>query len=264
MLGWALAVLPWAALAVRAAPRAPFAVDVAFVVSRSARSLGEHAEAVARPLREGRLGEARRRVGRMVSRETSQLDESGVAKAGMESVLENGNDAIFGALFWFALLGGPGALLLPAGEYAGCDVGLPQRTFQFVWLFCRARRRCAQLAAGAPDRSFHALLGARAALACWRAQAPGWGPNAGPRMGCRAGPGRNWRRRDLPRPGRNPPAAGNGSAPVVGDLARAILLIRRGLWLWLAVLSRSDFAMLEHGGKLRHRGALSNPAGRLA
>ena len=30
------------------------------------------------------------------------------------------------------------------------------------------------------------------------------------------------------------PLLGNGPAPVAGDLARAIVLIRRSLWLWLA------------------------------
>ena len=112
LIGWALAVLPCVVLAFALRPLAPFAVDVALLYfALGAQSLGEHAEAVARPLAAGRLDEARQRVGWMVSRDTTQLDESGVAKAGMESVLENGNDAIFGALFWFALLGGPGALL---------------------------------------------------------------------------------------------------------------------------------------------------------
>jgi cobalamin biosynthesis protein CobD/CbiB len=80
---------------------------VLLYLALGAQSLCEHADAIARPLREGHLAEARLRVGDVVSRETSGLDESGVAKAGVESVLENGNDAIFGALFWFTLLGGP-------------------------------------------------------------------------------------------------------------------------------------------------------------
>ena len=112
LLAWALVVLPFVALAFALRPLAPFAVDVALLYfALGAQSLCEHAEAIAKPLQDGRLEEARQRVGWIVSRDTSALDESGVAKAGMESVLENGNDAIFGTLFWFALLGGPGALL---------------------------------------------------------------------------------------------------------------------------------------------------------
>ncbi|MPN46204.1 Thymidylate synthase [bioreactor metagenome] len=86
-------MLPWVVLALALRPLAPFAVDVLLLYfSLGARSLCEHAEAVARPLREGRLDEARQRVGWIVSRDTATLDESGVAKAGVESVLENGND----------------------------------------------------------------------------------------------------------------------------------------------------------------------------
>ena len=106
LLAWVLVVLPFVALAFALRPMAPFAVDVALLYfALGAQSLCEHAEAIAKPLQDGRLDEARQRVGWIVSRDTSALDEAGGATAGMESVLENGNDAIFGTLFWFALLG---------------------------------------------------------------------------------------------------------------------------------------------------------------
>ncbi|WP_369293011.1 cobalamin biosynthesis protein, partial [Klebsiella quasipneumoniae] len=50
------------------------------------RSLVEHAQAVARALGAGDLPLARQRVGYIVSRQTDQLDESGVARATTESV----------------------------------------------------------------------------------------------------------------------------------------------------------------------------------
>src|SRR5260363_277176 len=63
-----------------------------------------------RALQARQLDAARRLTAHIVSRETSRTGETEIARAAVESTLENGNDAIFGALFWFALAGGPGAL----------------------------------------------------------------------------------------------------------------------------------------------------------
>lgn len=75
------------------------------------KSLGEHAGRVRDALISDDLYAARERVGYMVSRDTAALDHEDVAKATVESVLENGNGAIFGAIFWFALAGVPGVVL---------------------------------------------------------------------------------------------------------------------------------------------------------
>ncbi|PKO32702.1 MAG: cobalamin biosynthesis protein, partial [Betaproteobacteria bacterium HGW-Betaproteobacteria-7] len=190
LLAWLLAVGPWVALAFWLRPLAPFAVDVVLLYfALGAQSLCEHAEAVARPLQDGRLEEARQRVGWIVSRDTSALDSTGVAKAGVESVLENGNDAVFGALFWFALLGGPGALLFRLANTLDAMWGYRTERYN---LFGRCAARLDDALNWAPARLTaltYALLGqTRNALACWRAQAPTWdSPNAGPVMAAGAG-----------------------------------------------------------------------------
>lgn len=241
LLAWTLVVLPFVALAFALRPFAPFAIDVALLYfALGSRSLAEHAEAVARPLREGRLDEARQRVGWMVSRDTAQLDESGVAKAGMESVLENGNDAIFGALFWFALLGGPGALLFRLANTLDAMWGYRTERFN---LFGRPAARLDDALNWLPARLTaltYALLGqTRQAVQCWRTQAGSWeSPNAGPVMsagagslGVRLGGAAIYHGREEIRP-----PLGCGPAPVAADLDRAIALIRHSQWLWLAVL----------------------------
>lgn len=241
LLAWLLAVGPWVALAAWLRPLAPFAVDVALLwFALGAHSLAEHAEAVARPLREGRLDEARQRVGWMVSRETAELDESGVAKAGVESVLENGNDAIFGALFWFAVFGGPGALLFRLANTLDAMWGYRTERYN---LFGRTAARLDDALNWLPARLTavtYALLGQTGkALTCWRAQAPGWdSPNAGPVMAAGAGSlgvslggAAIYHGQEEIRP-----PLGAGPAPVAADLGRAIVLIRHSLWLWLAVL----------------------------
>lgn len=240
-LAWLLAVGPWVALAAALRPLAPFAVDVALLYfALGAQSLCEHAEAIARPLAAGDLAEARRRVGWIVSRDTSALDAAGVARAGVESVLENGNDAAFGALFWFALLGGPGALLFRLANTLDAMWGYRTERLN---LFGRVAARADDLLnwpAARLTALTYALLGrTRTALACWRTQAPAWdSPNAGPVMAAGAGSlgvalggaaiyhGQREER----------PPLGAGAPPTAADLGRAVGLVRRGLWLWLAAL----------------------------
>ena len=241
VLGWGLAVLPWVALALALRPLAPFAVDVVLLYfCLGAQSLREHAEAIVQPLQQGDLAKARQRVGWIVSRDTSALDESGVAKAGVESVLENGNDAIFATLFWFALLGGPGALLFRLANTLDAMWGY--RTTRYN-LYGRFAARFDDALNWLPARLTalsYALLGqTRPALDCWRTQAPGWdSPNAGPVMaagagslGVQCGGGGIY-----PGPEENRPPLGYGRAPVAADLSRAIALIQKTLWLWLASL----------------------------
>ena len=241
MLAWALAVLPWVALAAVVRPFAPFVVDVVLLwFALGARSLAEHARAVAAPLAASDLAAARTQVARIVSRDTRQLDAHGVARAGVESVLENGNDAVFGALFWFAVLGGPGALLYRLANTLDAMWGY--RTERFLH-FGRAAARLDDALNWLPARLTalsYALLGhTRQALACWRTQAPTWqSPNAGPVMaagagslGVQLGGTASYHGHAETRP-----PLGCGPAPTAADLERATALVLRTQWLWLGVM----------------------------
>lgn len=244
LAAWALAVLPWVALAwglQTLHPALAWGMDVVLLAfALGARSLDEHLIAVARPLAAGDLTAAREAVSRIVSRDTAALTEEGVARAAVESALENGHDAIFGALFWFALLGGPGALLFRLANTLDALWGYRTPRFQrFGWAAARLDD-CLGYPSARLTALTYALLGAtRGALACWRNQAPDWdSPNAGPVMAAGAGAlkvslggaaiyhGRAEHR----------PPLGLGPAPLAGDIHRALGLVRQGVALWLAAL----------------------------
>ncbi|MCI6159836.1 MAG: adenosylcobinamide-phosphate synthase CbiB [Prevotellaceae bacterium] len=56
------------------------------------------------------LEEGRRQVGRIVGRDTSQLDDQEIRKAALETLAENLSDGVVAPLFWLALLGIPGMM----------------------------------------------------------------------------------------------------------------------------------------------------------
>jgi adenosylcobinamide-phosphate synthase len=243
LLAWCLLVMPPVALAWWLV-RLPFGwvLDVLLLwFALGARSLTEHARAIAQPLAAGDLAQAREAVGRIVSRETATLDEEGVARAAVESVLENGADAVFAALFWFALLGGPGALgYRLANTLDGMWGYRDERRVYFGWAAARLDDLLNFVPARLTALTYAQLGATRRALACWRAQAPAWSsPNAGPVMaagagslGLRLGGAAVYHGRVEERP-----LLGEGNAPNANDIGRALALVQRGIWLWIAVFA---------------------------
>ncbi|WP_063570771.1 MULTISPECIES: adenosylcobinamide-phosphate synthase CbiB [Luteibacter] len=245
MAAWALAVvLPVALLAwLRAASPAPLALVIDVIVLYFAlgrRSLGEHARPVAQALLAGDLVAARVAVGRMVSRDTLALDATQVSAAATESVLENGHDAVFGALFWFVLFGGPGVLGFRLAN-----------TLDAMWGYRTARyNRFGRMAARADDvlgflparltaLTYAAMGDGVTALRCWRVQAPAWdSPNAGPVMAAGAGALRVRLGGPAPYHGRweDRPALGEGSPPGTDAILQALRLVDRGVVVWVAIV----------------------------
>lgn len=236
---WLLAAIPLLGLAV--------ALGLLYLAI-GARSLAEHAEAVAEALQAGDLPLARQRVGRIVSRDTDDLDEEQISRATVESVLENGCDAVFGALFWFVLAWAPGVVLYRLTNTLDAMWGYRTPRYRdFGW----AAARLDDVLNWAPARLTalsYVAVGGKPALAwrCWREQAPFWkSPNAGPVMAAGAGAlglalgGQaryhgEWTSR---------PALGEGLAPRAEDIGRAVALVRRALWLWLAVIASGGLVL---------------------
>ncbi|MDQ8020605.1 MAG: adenosylcobinamide-phosphate synthase CbiB [Moraxellaceae bacterium] len=242
VLAWVLVVLPVVALSMWLCLHTAWWLDaVLLFLALGGRSLSEHARAVMQPLAAGDLVAARDALSRMVSRDTATLDESGVAAATIESVLENGNDAVFGTLFWFALLGGPGAVLFRLANTLDAMWGYrTPRFLYFGWAAARIDDVLNYLPARLTAVSY-ALLGRfTEAINCWRTQAPAHdSPNAGPVMaagagalGLRIGGAAIYHGQLEERP-----VFGIGVTPMAGDIWRAVLLVRRTAWLWCAVLA---------------------------
>lgn len=208
------------------------------------RSLHDHALRVVRALRAGDEKEARRRVSLMVSRDSAALD---ITRAATESVLENGNDAVFGALFWFTVAGAPGALLYRLVNTLDAMWGYRNERYRyFGWSAARLDDVLNYLPARLTALTYALLGNTEQALACWHAQASAWdSPNAGPVMAAGAGalavsiggPARysgEWHER---------PVLGVGEAPAVTDIERALALIRRGVWIWLVAIGMGGYAL---------------------
>lgn len=248
LIAWAIAVLPFVLLAwwlvntAREAP--PWAMveldAVALYFAIGARSLHDHIAPIAAALRDADLPRARALASRIVSRDLHDANDEPIARAAVESALENGSDAVFAPLFWLVVAGAPGVVLYRLANTLDAMWGYRNARFTgFGWAAARIDDVLNWVPARLTAMSY-ALLGHTAdALRCWRTQAPQWSsPNAGPVMAAGAGSLRvrlggmaRYEGVDEARP-----PLGTGEPATASDIARALMLVSRTLWLWLGML----------------------------
>ena len=101
------------------------------------RSLVDHVRAVGDALRLS-LADGRRMVARIVGRDTSALDEAGVARAAIESAAENLSDGVVAPALAFLFFGLPGLMIYKITNTADSMIGhRTPRHEQFGWAAAR-------------------------------------------------------------------------------------------------------------------------------
>ncbi len=201
------------------------------------KSLHDHARAVTHALHNENMEGARESASYMVSRDSAAIEP---ISATVESVLENGNDGVFGALFWFYIAGGTGALAFRLINTLDAMWGYKTpRFYYFGWAAAKLDDLVSYLPARLTALTYALIGNTRSALRSWSKQAPLWdSPNAGPVMASGAGAMQvrlggaacyqgEWHQR---------PILGEGKAPTQKDIEKALLLVRYGLYIWLSLV----------------------------
>jgi adenosylcobinamide-phosphate synthase len=238
VMGVAVIMVPFTLLgyaACRLEHAGPFIDVLLLYFAVGHKSLHQHARVVSNALQANDDAAARTAASYMVSRDSAAIEP---VPATVESVLENGNDGVFGPLFWFLVAGGTGALLFRLANTLDAMWGYKNDRFRyFGWAAARLDDVLDYIPARLTALSYALLGRTRLALNCWRTQAPLWdSPNAGPVMSAGAGalgiqlggPARyhgEWHQR---------PDLGCGRKAVMADIERALTLVRHSVYLWLA------------------------------
>jgi adenosylcobinamide-phosphate synthase len=138
-----------------------FAVSVYLAASMLAtRSLIDEPRAVKRFLDSGDLLSARQQVGRIVGRDTANLDEAEVTRAAIETLAESASDGIVAPLFYLAIGGVPAVVAYKSINTLDSMIGHRSKQYEF---FGKAAARLDDLANFIPARLTAALL----VLAAW-------------------------------------------------------------------------------------------------
>lgn len=212
----------------------------------AARSLYGHVAAVgdalATDLPAGRLA-----VARIVGRDVTQLDEAGIARAGIESLAENLSDGVIAPLCWGLVAGLPGIAAYKAINTLDSMIG--HRTPRYE-AFGKVAARVDDVANMIPARATALLIaaaaGSRAALTiAWRDARAHRSPNAGWPEAAMAGAltvRLSGPRRYGAHVADEPWLKAVGRDPDAGDIGRALRVMRRATLLAAALVGVATFA----------------------
>ena len=231
------------------------ATAAATFVALGGTSLGRTGHQMAGLLDAGDVAAARRLLPSLCGRDPAALDSAGLARAALESVAENTSDAHVAPVLWAAVGGVPGVLVYRGANTLDAMIGnRSPRYVRFGWAaarfddavnFVAARLTALLVAACAP------LVGGSpaGALRAWRRDASRHpSPNAGVveaafagALGVRLGGPTQYAHELEIRP-----TLGDGRAPEVSDLARAVRLSR-------IVQAAAVAVCLSAGGRIGRR-----------
>ncbi len=209
------------------------------------RSLWDHIRPIAKALQRQDVSLARYHTSMIVSRDPDALD---IEVSAIESALENGNDALFGALFWFVVAGGSGALFYRLVNTLDAMWGYRTARYNdFGWAAANLDDVLNYLPARCTALSYAVLSDCGSALKCWREQASAHAsPNGGPVISAGAGglgillggPTRYqgvWHEK---------PVLGRGRSPNVADIQRAMRLVTKTMLLWVVLIACAELLLL--------------------
>lgn len=203
------------------------------------QSLIEHALAIFKPLNENppQIEEARKAVGRIVSRDTDEMAVQSITNASIESVLENGMDSLFSCLFWFWLAGIEGAICYRIINTLDAMWGYKtDRFLQFGYAAAKLDDAMNYIPARLTALSYALAGNTKNAFACWNQQANQCAsPNGGPVMTAGAGALNICIEGYVSYHGKNllKPVMGKGLPPNSQAIKRALTLLDKALLIWL-------------------------------
>lgn len=209
------------------------------------QSLLQHAGKVVEPLNKKNIVEARLAVAMLVSRDTDSIGEVEIAKATTESILENGADAIFSAIFWYCLFGIPGVVFYRLANTLDAMWGYKNSRFvKFGWFVARLDDVLNFVPARLTAFSYALLGHSGNAFKCWYRQARQWkSPNAGPVMASGAGAlnvslggAASYHGQVQSRPLLGPEES-SATMASASSISEACSLVNRTLLLWLLVIA---------------------------
>ena len=194
------------------------------------QSLKLHGLQVYRPLQKGDLTTARHFTGYLVSRDTAALSPESMARATVESMLENGHDAVIATLFWFVVGGTPAVVLHRLANTLDAMWGYKTpRYYYFGWAAARSddalgflsAKICALLYA-CQRNFFRAMMNAAQQSQTYKSHNGGWVMAAGATtLNIQLGGRSIYQGKEL-----LSPVLGQGASATVADIPRSLNLVR--------------------------------------